>query len=40
MILRSSLSRASGLESICIRMLEAASSIKSIALSGNWRSEI
>ena len=37
---RSKRSSDSGLESICIRMLDAASSIKSIALSGSWRSAI
>ncbi len=39
-IRRSSLSISSGLESICNRILEAASSIKSIALSGNCLSLI
>ncbi len=38
-IRRSKRSSNSGFESICIRMLDAASSIKSIALSGNCRSE-
>jgi hypothetical protein len=35
---RSSLSISSGMESISMRICEAASSIRSMALSGSWRS--
>ncbi len=38
MMRRSSLSIDSGFESISMRMREAASSIRSMALSGSWRS--
>ena len=40
MMRRSSLSSASGFESISMRISEPASSIKSMALSGNCRSEM